>query len=156
MLKIILGIINGNINIIRIPGSSKQPAHLFQHTCRKECNDRENGDDTHITNDLMDRVFDTPQANGEQTDKCHPILLESKRFLGRTYSLDFDISLTVRRAGRTVRREEKQPNEDNRNSRNREGDSKPLRPTQRVVHGFNRNQVLWWRNRGTLSSNIGR
>ena len=112
-----------------------QPADLFQHTCRKECDDRDKGDHAHITDNLVDRMFNAPQGNGDKTDEYHPILLESERIPGRAYGSDFNISLTVGRTGRAVRCEEEQPDKDNRNSRHREGDNKPSRPAYLRIHG---------------------
>lgn len=61
-------------------------------------------------------MFDAPQANGEEAHKDHPILLDRKRFLGRTESLDLDVAFSIRRSGRLVRYEKEPPNQDDRDS----------------------------------------
>jgi hypothetical protein len=84
---------------------------LFQDVGREETHDGQDGDDTHVTNLFLDRVFDTPQTDRHQAHEGYPVLFESEWLFDRFDGLDFDFTVTVWHLAGLVRPQEKHPNE---------------------------------------------
>ena len=108
--------------------------HLLENSRREERDDRNDSDDTHVTNPFLDFMLDTPKRNSSNADETHPELLECERISRRPDRPDLDFAVAVRRTCRTVADQEQEPDEHDRNGRHRQRDSKPLRPIQRGVH----------------------
>ena len=69
--------------------------HLLKYTCGEECNDRDNRDDAHITDVLLNRMLDTPEHKGDDAHKAYPVLLHGERVPRRPYRLDLNVAFAV-------------------------------------------------------------
>ena len=70
-------------------------AHLIQDTGGEERNNREDGDDTHISDEILERMLAYPENDGQDTDEAHPILLECEPVSGWPNGFDFNIPFSV-------------------------------------------------------------
>jgi hypothetical protein len=130
--------------------------HLLQHPGREKRHDRQDGDDPHITNHLLDPVLHAPQSDSNQTHERDPPLFQCKWFLGRAYRLDLDVPFAIGRASWSVAHQQQQPDEHEGDPRHGQRDCEPLGPIQWRIHRLQRNQILrggYWR---TLPSNVRR
>lgn len=75
--------------------------NLLQDTCSEKRDDRNDGNDAHIANPLLDAVFDNPESDRDNAYKRYPPLLQSEAFTRRANALDLKITIShgqVRRA----------------------------------------------------------
>ena len=58
----------------------KPPPHLLQDATSEKCNNRNDGNDAHIANPLLDGVFNDPETDCGHAYERYPPLLYSKAF----------------------------------------------------------------------------
>lgn len=100
-------------------------------------------------------MFDTPQGNRANADNRNKPLL-SLELLFRCADWANLEHFTVRRDAGTVRGKKQQPDENDRDERDRDGNSKPLEPVKWDLHCLERDEVLRRRDGRTLTANVGR
>lgn len=84
--------------------------HLLEDTCREECHNGDESDDTHVPDIFLNFAFDTPQRDGDKGDKCDPVLLEREGFSRRANGLDLNLALAIRGARGLIRNKKQEPN----------------------------------------------
>ncbi|CAG8648704.1 16793_t:CDS:2, partial [Acaulospora colombiana] len=97
-------------------GTSRTAAMVWLMKVEITCEDWDDSYDTHIADPILDRVFNAPQANSQDANECHPILLPPQ--------------------------EKEEPNEDNGEPRNRKCDAEPFQPVEWRVHVLDDDEVL--------------
>lgn len=82
------------------------PLYLLQDTCSEERNDRNDGNDAHIANPLLNAVFDDPESDRDNAYERYPPLLHGEAFTCGANALDLEVTISHGQARRAVGHQE--------------------------------------------------
>ena len=68
--------------------------YFLQDTCSKKCDNRNDRNYAHVTDPLLDTVFEDPESDRDNAYERYPPLLHSEAFARRTNALDLEITST--------------------------------------------------------------
>ena len=95
-----------------------------------------------------------PQRDRHQAHERHPPLLRGEPLAGRAHGLDDDVAVARGRARGAVAHEEEQPDEDNRDGRDRQRDREPGAPVELGLHEAYGDEVLRGGDGRALASDV--